>query len=271
MNELQIFENEQFGQVRTVEQCGQTWFVAADVCNVFGETNRNRAMQFLDDDEKGYTQIDTPRGVQRMAVVNEAGLYALLFAMQPQKARGVSEEYVEKRQQQLKEFKRWITHEVLPSIRKRGLYATESTVDQIISNPDFGIKLLEELKQEREEKRLLEAKVQADAPRVQFAQAVEDAHGDILIGELAKILQQGGADTGEKRLFETLRKDGYLIRNGAERNLPTQRSMELRVMRVVKRTVTLPDGRKEVRNTPKITGKGQIYFMERYGARGEKA
>lgn len=253
MHEIMVFESAAFGQIRTVEQGGQTWFVAADVCRTLEIQNATQAVGRLDEDERAMLNIGRQGETN---VVNESGLYTLVLSS---------------RKPEAKAFRRWITHEVLPSIRKRGLYATESTVDHILNNPDFGIRLLEELKQEREEKRLLEAKVQEDAPRVRFAQAVEDTDGDILIGELAKILKQAGVDTGEKRLFETLRRDGYLISSGAERNLPTQKSMELRIMRVVKRTVTLPDGRQEVRNTPKITGKGQIYFLKRYGARGERA
>ena len=122
MNDLQVFENEQFGQVRVIEQDGEPWFVAKDVCEVFGETNRNRAMQNLDEDEKGYTQIVTPGGEQQLAIVNEAGLYSMLFAMQPTKARGVDVGYVSEREQKLKTFKRWVTHDVIPSIRKHGAY-----------------------------------------------------------------------------------------------------------------------------------------------------
>ena len=125
MNDMQVFENPMLRcELRTLEKDGEIWFVAADVCNAFGETNRNRAMQALDDDEKGYTQIATPGGEQKMAIVNEPGLYTLLFAMQPQKARGVSDDYIEKRLNTLRAFKRWVTHEVLPTIRRTGRYST---------------------------------------------------------------------------------------------------------------------------------------------------
>lgn len=122
MNDMQIF-NYQDKQVRTIQKDGELWWVAKDICEVFGETNRNRAMQPLDDDEKGYTQIATPGGIQSMAVVNEPGLYHLLFSMQPEKARDVSEEYIQKRMEQLKAFRRWVTHEVLPALRKHGTYS----------------------------------------------------------------------------------------------------------------------------------------------------
>lgn len=127
MIRLKLFENEEFGKVRTVTIDGEPWFVAADVCNIFGETNRNRAMQSLDSSEKGYTQMDTPGGKQRVAIVNEPGLYSLLFAMQPSKARGVSDQYIALRQEKLKGFKRWVTSEVLPALRKgAGLEAIEA-------------------------------------------------------------------------------------------------------------------------------------------------
>ena len=144
MNKLQVF-NYDNNEVRTVLIDGAPWWAAKDVCDVFGETNRNRAMQALDDDEKGYTQIDTPGGKQQLSIVNEAGLYALLFAMQPSKARGVDDEYVAAREESLRKFKRWVTHEVLPSIRRHGLYA----VDELLADPDLFIQALEALKAER--------------------------------------------------------------------------------------------------------------------------
>ena len=124
MNEIKKFANEKFGEIRTVMIDNEPWWVAKDICEAFSETNRNRVMQYLDDDEKGYTQIATPGGMQKMVIVNESGLYHMLFVMQPEKARGVSDEYVQKRTEQLKAFKRWVTHEVLPSIRRTGTYST---------------------------------------------------------------------------------------------------------------------------------------------------
>lgn len=122
-NNIAIFEKEEFGQVRTVMKDDEVWFVAKDVCEFFGEKNPWRAVEKLDEDEKGYTQIETPGGRQNVVVVNESGLYAMLFAMQPEKARGVTDEYVEQRKEQLRNFKRWVTHEVLPAIRKQGFYS----------------------------------------------------------------------------------------------------------------------------------------------------
>ncbi|MDR1207865.1 MAG: hypothetical protein LBJ89_00775 [Holosporales bacterium] len=136
-------------EIRTVQINGEIWWVAKDVCEVFGETNRNRAMQQLDEDERGYTPITTTSGVQQMAIVNEPGLYSMLFAMQPSEARGVSKEYITNREETLRQFTRWVTHEVLPQIRKHGEYVASSKIDDILNDPDAWIKLLTNLKEER--------------------------------------------------------------------------------------------------------------------------
>ena len=136
MNALQEFSYEG-RQVRTVNRDGQVWWVAKDVCDVFGETNRYRAMQALDEDEKGYTQIDTPGGMQEVAIINEPGLYSLLLAMKPTKARNVSDSYILERTEKLRNFRRWVTHEVLPAIRKVGMYATPETAERLLQDPDF--------------------------------------------------------------------------------------------------------------------------------------
>lgn len=257
MNELSIFKSEQFGEVRTLTINKEPWFVAKDVCDVFGETNRNRAMQTLDDDEKGYTQMETPGGMQKISIVNESGLYALLFAMQPSKARGVDEKYIAEREQKLKNFKRWVTHEVLPQIRKHGVYATE----EVLNNPDLWIKALQELKAERERSAKLSEAILKDRPKVIFANAVSVSEGTILIGELAKILKGNGIEVGQNRLFEKLRQDGYLIkRKGSDYNMPTQKSMELKLFKVKETAITHSDGHVTISKTTKVTGKGQQYF-----------
>lgn len=138
MDNLQIFDY-QSSPIRMIDRDGELCWVAKDICETFGETNRNRAMQALDDDEKGYTQIDTPGGTQKMAVVNEPGLYHLLFAMQPEKARGVSDEYIQRRTEQLRTFRRWVTPEVLPAIRRTGTYSATERKPQRMS----GFELLE--------------------------------------------------------------------------------------------------------------------------------
>lgn len=248
MNDLQVFENPDFGQVRTITKDGEPWFVAADVCRALEHSNVTVALDRLDDDEKAKFNLGLRGG--DTGCVNEPGLYSLVLGS---------------RKQEAKNFKRWITHEVIPSIRKHGAYATDETIDRIIADPDFGIKLLGQLKQEREARFALEAQTKEDAPKVLFAKSVECSNSEILIGELAKILKQNGADFGQKRLFERLRQDGYLIsRKGSDWNMPTQKSMDLGVMRIKETTVTHADGHVIVSKTPKITGKGQIYFVNRY-------
>ena len=258
MNELQVFENKQFGQVRAIMKDGEPWFVAADVCNVFGETNRNRAMQSLDDDEKGYTQIDTPGGEQKMSIINESGLYALLFAMQPQKARGVTDEHIEKRQNMLRAFKRWVTHDVVPSIRKTGAYMTPETIEKVLMNPDTIISLATQLKE-------LQTKVEQDKPKVLFADAVAASHTSILIGDLAKLIRQNGVEVGQNRLFQWLRDNGYLIkRKGSDWNMPTQRSIEMGLLEIKESTHIDGNGCNVTTKTPKVTGKGQAYFVNKF-------
>ena len=257
MNELQVFESAQFGQVRTVQKDGEPWFVAADVCRALDVRNNRDALSRLDNDEKGVVLTDTLGGNQEMSIVNEPGLYSLVLGS---------------RKPEAKAFKRWITHEVIPSIRRHGAYATDSTIDRIIGDPDFGIRLLGQLKQEREARRALEAQREQDAPKVLFAKSVECSGSEILVGEMAKILKQNGVAVGQNRFFEMLRKDDYLIsRKGMDYNMPTQRSMELGIMRIKETSITHSDGHVTVSKTPKITGKGQIYFVNRYAGKNTES
>lgn len=271
MNDLQIFIY-QSNQVRTVQQDGEPWFVLKDVCDYFGVTNRNRAMQSIDEDEKGGTQMDTPGGKQNLTTINESGLYHLLFAIQPQKARGVSDEYIERRTKQIHDFQRWVTHEVLPSIRKHGMYATPDTVEKMLADPDTTIKLLQEIKSEREKRMELQAKSEADAPKVLFADAVSTSHTSILVGEMAKLIKQNGVDIGQNRLFEFLRSNGYLIsRSGSDYNMPTQRSMERGWFKIKERTISEPNGSVSIKKTTMVTGKGQQYFVNLFLSNPEGA
>ena len=161
-------------------------------------------------------------------------------------------------------FQAKVADEIIPSIRKHGAYATPATIDNIIADPDFGIKLLMELKSEREKTAALEAKVEEAAPKVLFADSVAASSQSILIGELAKILRQNGIEIGQNRLFEKLRNEGYLGVHGEYYNIPTQRAMEMKLFEIKKRAITSPDGRNIVSTTVKVTGKGQQYFVNRY-------
>ena len=242
--EIKIFENDQFGQIRTISQGGEPWFVAADVCAAL-EIDRTQTRR-LDDDEKGVCSIHTPGGEQEYQTVNEPGLYSLVLGS---------------RKPEAKVFKRWITHEVIPTIRKHGMYATEETAERILNDPDFLIRTLETLKAERVRRVQAEEKIALDAPKVLFADCVSQADTDILVGELAKLLKQNGMDIGQNRLYERLRNEGYIMRNST---IPTQRAMEMGLFRVIERSIVQPNGTTRITQTTKVTGKGQQYFVNRY-------
>ena len=252
MNEMKVFENPAFGQVRTVTKDGEPWFVAADVCRALEHSNVSMALDRLDDDEKAKFNLGLRGGAT--GCVNEPGLYTLVLGS---------------RKPEAKAFKRWITHEVIPSIRKTGGYIATSgdeTPEQIMARAL--VVAQETLERHKRQLENIQQKVEADAPRVLFAQSVESSQSEILIGELAKILKQNGTDIGQNRLFEQLRKDGYLIsRKGTDWNMPTQRSMDMGLMKIKETCVTHADGHVTVSKTPKITGKGQVYFVNRYRTR----
>ena len=247
---LQTFSNPAFGNIRTATtKSGEPLFTATDICRALELGNTAQAIGRLDDDEKGVISNDTLGGKQEMAAVTESGLYSLVLGS---------------RKPEAKEFRRWITHEVIPSIRKHGAYATPATIENIISNPEFGIQLLTSLKAEQEKNKTLAAKNTEMAPKALFADAVSSSHTSILIGDLAKILKGNGISIGQKRLFEDLRSDGYLIKSGSSKNMPTQRSMELGLMEIKEGSYINGDGQNITTRTTKVTGKGQIYFVNRY-------
>ena len=243
MNEIFDF----YGQdVRTVIINNEPCFVGKDVAEILGYTNPRQALKnHVDEDDKGVSKCDTPGGKQDLVIINESGLYSLILSSKLPQA---------------KEFKRWVTSEVLPTIRKNGMYAT----DELLDNPDFAIAALQKLKEEREAKKQLEAQIEADRPKVIFSDAVSASHTSILVGEFAKIMRQNGADMGQNRMFAWLRENGYLIsRKGSDRNMPTQKSMELGLFEIKETTINHSDGHISISKTPKITGKGQLYFTEK--------
>lgn len=256
MNDLQVFQNERFGEVRTVIREGQPWFVAADVCRVL-ELDPT-ATRRLDEDEKDTLRLTQgTSGNPNVTIVNEPGLYVLVMGS---------------RKPEAKEFRRWITHEVIPSIRKHGAYLTDEATDALFADPDTFAALAVKWRDERKARLEAEAqarqhleKIQQDAPKVLFASSVEASGTGILIGALAKILRQNGVEVGQNRLFERMRKDGYLIsRPGSDWNMPSQRSMEAGFMRIKESTVTHADGHISVNKTPIVTGKGQVFFINKY-------
>ena len=247
MNELQIFKSHEFGEIRTTIQNGEPWFVAADVCKALDITQNRNAVARLDDDEKGVRLTDTLGGKQKLTVVNEAGLYSLVLGS---------------RKPEAKAFKRWITHEVLPTIRRTGGYvnSAEAFIGHYLPHADESTRTMFRAQLKAIEE--LNAKIEADKPKVLFADAVSSSDTTILVGEMAKILKQNGVNIGQKRFFEWLRQNGYLIkRKGSEWNMPTQRSMELGLFEIKESTHLDGNGCNITTKTPKITGKGQQYFI----------
>lgn len=267
MDNLQIFNSSEFGQIRTVTKDNEPWFVGKDVCEAFGDTNHKRSLSRIDDDEKGVSQIDTPGGKQNMTVINESGLYALLFQMQPQKAKGVSQNdnLIEERIQKLKRFKHWVTSEVLPSIRKSGGYIAGQ--EQMTDAELMAKALLVAQRQIEQRNAIIEqqrAKIEADKPKTIFADAVSTSKTSILIGDLAKLICQNGYQIGQKRLFEWMRENGYLIKGGSSYNMPAQRYIEQGLFEVKESTIQNPDGSVRITRTPKVKGKGQVYFVNKF-------
>ena len=248
MSDLQLFQNPEFGRVRIVEVTGEAWMGGKDVAEALGHTNPQRAIrEYVDSEDKGVTEIVTPGGEQEMTIINESGLYSLVLSSKLPNAR---------------KFRRWVTTEVLPTVRKHGAYMTQETLQAAILNPDTMIQLCQQLKAEQEHSRQLEAENAAMLPKAVFADAVSASKSSILVGELAKLLRQNGVDTGEKRLFHWLRQNGCLIkRNGADHNMPTQRSIEQGLFVSKETTVCHADGHTTISKTPKVTGKGQQYFV----------
>ena len=248
MTDLQIFNSPEFGAIRTIEKDGEPWFVGKDVAAALGYKEPTKAArEKVDDDDKGVSKIDTPSGIQEMTIINESGLYSLVLSSKLPTA---------------KKFKRWVTNEVIPSIRKHGAYMTPETLEKVLLSPDTLMQLAQNLKDEQEKRKVLEAQIESQKPAVLFTGAVETSKTSILIGELAKMLKQNGVNIGQNRLFEWLRQNGYLIkRNGTDYNMPTQRSMDMGLFEIKETTINNPDGSIKISKTPKVTGKGQVYFI----------
>ena len=236
------FNSDQFGQLRVVkDDNGEPWFVARDVCSALGLDHT--AHRRLDADEKGLTKVQTLGGVQTVTTINESGLYTLM---------------VRSNKECVKPFRKWVTGEVLPSIRKKGGYiaaAADETPEQIMARAV----LLAQDTIVRQQTQIEELK-----PKALFADAVAASDGTCLVGELAKMMRQNGVQIGQNRLFEKLRQDGYLGKTGSNYNVPTQRAMEMGLFRIKETSITHSDGHITVQRTAKVTGKGQQYFINRF-------
>lgn len=256
-NEIQVFDSPEFGTVRAIrDENGEPMFVAKDVAVILGYRDAANMTRRLEEDEKGTRSVSTPGGEQQMAVITEPGLYSAILGSRVPEAKA---------------FKRWVTHEVLPALRRDGGYmvARDETPEQTMARAV----LLAQQTIDRQKSRIagLEAENEEMRPKALFADAVAASDGTCLIGEFAKMLRQNGVDIGQNRLFAMLREDGYLGKVGQNRNVPTQRSMELGLFRIKETAITHSDGHVTINRTPKLTGKGQRYFLERYGKTGEAA
>lgn len=248
MTDLQIFNSPEFGAIRTIEKDGEPWFVGKDVATALGYSDSFGSLKkHVDEEDKLVCQIDSAGQKRDITIINESGLYSLVLSSKLPTA---------------KKFKRWVTNEVIPSIRKHGAYMTPETLEKVLLSPDTLMQLAQNLKDEQEKRKVLETKIEQDKPKVLFADAVASAKTSILIGELAKLLKQNGVDIGQNRLFEWMRQNGYLIRRqGSDYNMPTQRSMEQGLFEIKETTVVHADGHTHINKTPKVTGKGQAYFV----------
>lgn len=241
MNDLTIFNSNEFGEIRTVTIDGKPYFVATDVATALGYVNPRKA---VNDHCKGVTKRDTPTssGVQQMSYINEGDLYRLIMKSKLPAAE---------------KFESWVVDEVLPAIRKTGNYQMQAPQGKEL----LALAVLEAQKTIEAQT----AEIERMKPKEIFADAVAASRTSILIGDLAKLLRQNGAETGQRRLFDWLRENGYLIkRKGSDWNMPTQRSMELGLFEVKESTVNNPDGSVRTNRTTKVTGKGQQYFINKF-------
>lgn len=255
-NSIQRFDFKGAALRTLIDENGEPWFVAKDVCDVLGYANASKAISdHVDSEDKLNNESLSSLGQRGGWLVNESGLYSLVLSSKLPTA---------------KEFKRWVTHEVLPQIRKTGGYIPTSEADDdmtiLAKAVMIGQRTMEAQKQKiaEQQTRIVELE-----PKARFADAVAASDGTCLVGELAKMLRQNGMDIGQNRLFRLLQADGYLGKSGSNRNVPTQRAMELGLFRIKETTVTHTDGHTTVSRTPKVTGKGQRYFIDRYWGRAQ--
>ena len=251
--DLQLFSSERFGKLRATQIDCEVWFAATDVAKALGYRDANQITRALDDDEKRWSEgtlSECTHSHLGIRLINESGLYRVL--MRSQRPEAIP-------------FQRWLAHEVVPEIRRNGGYIATSTED---SDADIMARALliaqKTIDRKNELIALHEATIEDMKPKALFADAVADSDGTCLIGELAKMMCQNGLEIGQNRLFKLLQRDGYFGKSGSNRNVPTQRSMDMKLFRIKETAVTHSDGRVTINRTPKVTGKGQAYFIGRY-------
>lgn len=262
-NNIEIFSNDEFGSIRTLNINGEPWFVGKDVAEVLGYERPTKAVsdRVEDDDIDGIPIQDSIGRMQNTPIINESGLYSLILSSKLPTA---------------KKFKRWVTNEVLPSIRKHGVYATEMTIEKTLSDPDYIIQILSAFKKEKEDKEKLQIEnsqqketivnlnkqIENDKPKIEFAQQIHNSKDTILVRELAKIISSNGVNIGERKLYSMLRDDGFLIsKQGLDYNSPTQKSMNLGLFKVVESAVKTNYGTTKINRTTRVTPKGQEYLL----------
>ena len=251
--DLQLFSSERFGRLRATQIDCEVWFAATDVAKALGYRDANQITRALDDDEKRWSEgtlSECTHSHLGIRLINESGLYRVL--MRSQRPEAIP-------------FQRWLAHEVVPEIRRNGGYIATGPED---SDADIMARALliaqKTIDRKNELIALHEATIEDMKPKALFADAVADSDGTCLIGELAKMICQNGLEIGQNRLFKLLQRDGYLGKSGSNRNVPTQRSMDMKLFRIKETAVTHSDGRVTINRTPKVTGKGQAYFIGRY-------
>lgn len=254
MNELKIFQNSEFGEIRTITKNNDPWFVAIDVCNALDLKNPTVSVGRLDEDEVTKFNLGGLSGESN--IVSEYGLYNLILAS---------------RKKEAKKFKRWITHEVIPTIRKHGAYMTSEVIEKTLSDPDYLIRLAINLKEEKAKRALAEAQIERDKPKVLFADTVSSSNKSCLVGELAKLISQEAIRRGEinkkigqNNLFAWMRSNGYLCKSGERKNQPLQQYVEQGLFELKKGSYVDSNGSNITTTTTKVTGKGQIYFVNKF-------
>ena len=247
MNQLQNF-NFNGAQVRALTIDNEPYFVGKDVAEILGYKNSRKALKdHVDDEDKGVTKCDTLGGKQNLTVINESGLYSLIISSKLPSA---------------KQFKHWVTSEVLPAIRKHGAYMTDQKAFDVVHNESGLADLLQQAADQLKQKNI---QIEEMKPKALFADAVSASKQTVLIGELAKIMKGNGIEIGQNRLFAWMRNHGYLIsRKGTDYNMPTQKAMNLGLFKIKETTITHSDGHISVNKTPKVTGKGQQYFVNKF-------
>ena len=250
-NEIKVFSNEEFGSIRRVEIDGEYWLSGKDVAQALGYAKPENALSaHVDDEDKGVTKCDTLGGSQDLTVINESGLYSLILSSKLPTA---------------KKFKHWVTSEVLPAIRKHGAYMTDEKAFDVLHNAGGLADLLQQAAEQLKQK---DIQIERMKPKALFADAVASSKNSILIGELAKLIKANGYDIGQNKLFSWMRENGYLMKSGEAYNQPTQKSMELGLMKIKKSIINNPDGSTITTATTKITGKGQVYFVNKFCKKG---